>query len=71
MQATNTTHNITVNLGTGVVAGREITAAYTLSSEDAEIPMDVKLAASAPGRTSDTAGTITISKRRKVQQIFR
>ena len=60
--STNTTHNITVNLGTGVIAGREITAGYTLSSDNAEIPMDVKLASSAPGRTSDTAGTITIAK---------
>ena len=60
--STNTIHNITVNLGTDVIAGREITTGYTLSSEEAEIPMDVKLASSAPGRTSDTAGTITIAK---------
>ena len=45
-----------------MIAGREITADYTLSSEEAEIPMDVKLASSAPGRTSDSAGIITIAK---------
>ena len=59
--STNTIHNIVVNLGTGIVAGREITADYTLSSGNAEIPMDVKLATTAPGRTSNTTGKITFA----------
>ena len=59
---TNTTENIAVNLGTGVVAGQEITVEYSLSSINAYIPEDVKLADSAPGRTSDTTGTITFAK---------
>ena len=59
---TNTIHNITVNLGTGVIAGREITADYTLFSENAHIPHDIKLATTAPGRTSDTTGVITFAQ---------
>ena len=62
MQVTMSLQNITVNLGLGVIAGRDITANYTLSSSNANIPQDLKLASTAPGRTSDTAGTITIAK---------
>ena len=59
---TNTIRNITVNLGTDVVAGRELSADYTLSSDNAYIPHDIKLATMAPGRSSDTSGVITFTK---------
>ena len=60
--SSNTIHNITVNLGTGVVAGRELSVDYALSSDNAYIPHDIKLAATAPGRTSDSTGVITFAK---------
>ena len=46
--ADNTTHNVTVNLGSDT-AHRMVTATYTLSSDEAtggaKIPEDIKLAA--------------------------
>ena len=56
---TNTPQNITVSLNRS--AAREITVDFAISSrsDGANIPLDVKLAASAPGRTSDSAGNLT------------
>ena len=55
----NTPQNITVSLNRP--AARGITVDYVLSSRNdgANIPLDVKLAASAPGRASDSAGNLT------------
>ena len=60
-QATTTLANVMVNLG-GATAGKQITATYTLTEvlDGADIPLDVKLASTAPGRASDIAGVITI-----------
>ena len=57
-----TTANVTVKLPTGVTSGRDITATYTLAGVEASVPEDVKIATGASGRTSDTAGTVTIAK---------
>ena len=58
-ESTNTPLNIVVNLNRS--AAREITVDYTLSSSNdgANIPLDVKLANNAPGRTSDSVGKLT------------
>ena len=57
---TNPTHNITVELSDA--AGREIQVDYSIAEIEANIPLDVKLAESAPGRISDSAGVLTIAK---------
>ena len=57
---TNLIHNITVELSAN--AGREIQVDYSLASIEANIPLDVKLADSAPGRISDSTGVLTIAK---------
>ena len=60
----NTTQNVTVRLTGGATAGRNITATYTLAGDgtnEVKIPYDIKLASTAPGRTSDTTGTVTIA----------
>ena len=63
---THISQNITVNLNTTTgqseIAGREITVNYTLAGVEADVPQDVVLATTAPGRTSDTAGVLTIAK---------
>ena len=63
-ETTNTTHNVTVNLGSDT-AHRMVTATYTLSSDEAtggaKIPEDIKIATGAPGRTNDTTGTLTFN----------
>ena len=65
--ANNTTQNVTVNLGvdgTGnaIIAGRDIRATYTLAGIEANVSQDIKLAATAPGRVSDSTGTLIIQK---------
>ena len=62
----NTTQNVTVNLtdssGSTYSAGREITVHYLLTGIEANVPIDVKLASDAPGRSSDSRGILTIAK---------
>ena len=43
-------------------AGRDISVDYNLTGIEANIPLDLKLANSAPGRISDSTGVITIAK---------
>ena len=62
-----TTQNITVQLDGGAAATSEISVDYTLAGfganrgfRPANVPLDVKLASNAPGRTSDSTGRITL-----------
>ena len=60
----NTDENITVNLGTGSdSAAHEIKVDYTITEvlNGADVPLDVLLASTAPGRASDAAGTLTFA----------
>ena len=52
-------------------AAREITVDYALlsSNDGANIPLDVKLASSAPGRTSDSAGKLTFLRGERLKTI--
>ena len=58
--STNPTHNITVKLS--ATFSRDVQVGYSLTGLEANIPLDVKLANSAPGRISDSAGVLTIAK---------
>ena len=66
--STDTTQDILVYLNTpegeSVVAGQDITVNYAITGVEAEIPWDVLLASNAPGRASDSTGTLTIAKGR-------
>ena len=56
-----TTAEITVQLDNSATAASQITVDYTLAGVgETNVPLDVKLATDAPGRTSDSAGTITL-----------
>ena len=48
--------------GVSTEAGQEITVNYAIAGVEAEIPWDVLLATTAPGRTSDSTGVLTIAK---------
>ena len=54
--------NLNTTTGQSEVAGREITVNYTLAGVEADVPLDIKLADSAPGKTSDTTGVLLIAK---------
>ena len=56
-----TTAAITVQLDNGATAASQITVDYTLTGDgETNVPSDVKLASNAPGRISDSAGTLTL-----------
>ena len=60
--ATPTLQSITVQLDNSVTATSQITVDYTLTGVSyASVPVDIKLASNAPGRISDSTGTITLA----------